>query len=1631
MFLGSGLLNQPINASAKYDIFNRDMTFRIESTLLSYLNMLKLKTVQEMGAFFTLLELDTKTICAKKMVEVGGWRCMDCVTNDNTIFCQDCWSLMKEKHKNHNIIFVNRVNGTCDCGDHNCISKELFCPNHKGIFQNDAEIQKYIKESLGEKIPPQIKGASQRMFDDMSIFFIKSINEKKQTSKEFFKVVNEFTNCFGVLCDMSNACNFIMSDLLLKKYPCKTKHLCLDLNENGGKMIKESFFAHDCTCPLIRYLLEFWPGKKEKLLYKLLSNYKLKKVMGLYYFIFYNDYIKDVIADFEDISVQIIFSDVIKIACTIPGLIDYMYNGMIEIFNIFLDENINFKILKNDCLLKVSLSLVDRIKRYTFMKEVILKLKCDTIYLLKPAALNYLSNNTNIIFKLIELTALIHNANKVKVIFPPPDYKVSDKYLIELLDVELWLLDILSMYISIFNFENSILVKEVFVYYSKIIQKKTKNELADNEYTFHITLYRGFSMFLNRYCFYEANKHNTDIFKSLQNVGKLMPDFHKCSEKMIKSIYKVFGFITACQEGFFSYYGADMRQYEYLYYYNPQFIYRDFCLLKYLLALKENAKYLGFNKILALCQVENSNKPIEEYILKGDKVTSPDKWLNDWNKQYLKFSSKILHLILCLLRNNTCLIWNLSSAYGNLKSNKVNDNLIYEILKKDINNFHELTKELIINQILIKENLAYFTEITDSIFICLKDFFGDKFITDIIIQLTNKTLTTEKKAKFSLKDELVHYWDLNYIMYPIHKSKAEKYISDFKSKIVSIFNIHFYPSNKFELKLTEENYNQLYFNEKNFDFLFQFTSFILTQKGYEILNEYFLSVLLNYLSTFLCVQSEHFVFLRENLKTNHIVQVLENNNLTDEVKKSYCKFIVQKFKEQGETPGETPTPETNSNKNEIKEVKEVKEPEINKNTVAPVKKSAKMSMKEKMKNKFKKKNENLSEKLGVDKIVIEEDKKNSESCIFCLKPIVKDDISKPYGIIGDFMCDHYTSNAFFQTIRKEYKKHYDKDLKLPEFDKIYYQPLDRKSIRIISCNHYIHFQCFFNQFMESNLMQSLSIFSCPLCNRLSETFVPLINNYTEEQTKGFLKGFRYDYIFNYGKEHIEEYEKQAKEQAEKNKKGEGGIDKFLDDSFEEEEEKEEKKEGEEKKEEVKKNEEGELFRKTYPDFVNECKHFVEGFVGMKAAIGTLNLEDIYMKPVIGKFSTAFAIQYRDFFCYLDNVEDKSYSIMLWQNFVLSIRLMLKLDIILKEKYFMRLFVMVKELKTYTFEYSIDYLIQLDNAKLRTSEMLMLMTFFFEYEEIEGYEKYIIYSILPFYAFGFFLKSIYFLTSFRFNKSIFLNHLNSEEMYKFLKEETSLNLIIAQVAKQCAYTKIIMNKNIDANKITMDLDNNLDLLNLSSLKGKSLLEILEELEKLIEADANDEKKRHLYDNLKSELDYKGIFQKILDEHIDAANKEKCDEILSPSLFGSCIPCIFNFIDLPELAIDFEYESYNKICQICKVKGKRALICLDCGRKVCDSRSCLADFKGETMASFIAHCKICGGGRTAYLQSDDCSVLFISNKAVFKKFVPLYVNEFGEGISKRNFGKEFKLNKEEVKKALKMFTEYSYSNAEIIT
>ena len=152
---------------------------------------------------------------------------------------------------------------------------------------------------------------------------------------------------------------------------------------------------------------------------------------------------------------------------------------------------------------------------------------------------------------------------------------------------------------------------------------------------------------------------------------KLLPNHQEIFKIIIKNLYKVFGFIIACGESFFNYYGEYMVKYESDYFSNNELIYRDFSLIKYLFALKENEEYFAFNNILQLSQVENSNSLFENNLFNSEQLIPPDKWLNSENKKYVRFSAKILRIILNILRNNTCLIWNLGSSYSQFINNKL------------------------------------------------------------------------------------------------------------------------------------------------------------------------------------------------------------------------------------------------------------------------------------------------------------------------------------------------------------------------------------------------------------------------------------------------------------------------------------------------------------------------------------------------------------------------------------------------------------------------------------------------------------------------------------------------------------------------------------------------------------------------------------------------------------------------------------------------------------------------------------------------------------------------------------------------------------------------------------------------
>ena len=1550
--------------SASFEDCSHNVELTIKKTSQKYLEIFNLNSENEIPQFFSSKESSNNTVCLKIIFGQGAWRCYDCIKTRNIFFCKDCWTHMADKHKDHNVVYLTEEYGFCQCGDHNCLNKEYFCANHKGYLLTDPEIKKYINNNLGEDLYQKIKAATENLFGVMHKYYIKAINNKKTKDDDFIKNVGEFFDCFGILCKVSKACNHIIAELLLGKYPCKMKHECLDINENGGRIIKSSIFNHECACQFLRFILEFLPKENLILLLKFADNYKLRKTIGLYYFFFYSDYIKNCISSFEYYSNIIIFKDSLKIASNIPGLIDKMFDGLKEIFKVIL---VDYTFV--DIPLYWTLNDNTKSQKYNYLNNILSNLNQQMLYLLKQESYSYLADNSNILFKIIDLMILFHNIKPARLVTPAPLVDLEPSYFPELIQAEQKILELFSFIISIFNFNNVNLVKEVFTYFSKTILKKIKNKLEENEYSFHIPIFRAFSIFLNRFCFNEANKTNSNIFAIMLNISKSMPDFQKCCQKIITGIYKVFAFVAFCGDNYFDYHGVNMKKYEQYYYVNPHFIYRDFCLLKYLLSLTDNAKYFKFTEIINLPHLDNLYNPILKYFSFGGDFSTSDSYSLDTKEKYLKFSSRMMRIMLSLLRNNTCFLWNLSSGYVIMKFNKLRDSLIEDLFSKDINYFTDLTKELIINQVLIKDNFVSFSTVSDGIFLSLSNFFGDKIIKDLIISLTKKTLNEDNEVKLSLNEDALKCVDLNYIINPAFKSKIEEYIKNSKSKTISIYNTLFYPMNKFESELLTFNYNNFLISSDNILIVVQFINFILKNEGLEILEKYFLSILLDYLTPFFHLGSEYSGLFKKIPLTDNIMKLLENNNLKDEKLKSHCQFIAQKFKSMNNNILEKDSNIIEGNKIEINS-EEKHKVEINNNEI-------------------------IVDKSDEDnKNEIKEDYKDKKICIYCQKNVEENDIVNIPGVLGYFLFDHYHFNAFYQTIKEQYNKQKEINPQLKEFDEMYQRKKEVRSVRILTCNHYVHFECF-SKNVEMNPLSSnpLLKFSCSYCHKPGETFIPLLTNYTEEQTQGSLKGFSLDYISKIGEKHNEKNEEQKEE--DNNKEDNDNLV---------------------------------TFRTTNPLFVNLCKGFVEGFFCKVQNVESLDLEYGNNKEVFSIFHSQLSSDYQNLFCCLDNLEEKKYTLDLWKNFILSVRLLIKLDILAKEKYILALYNLIKEFVNLSFKASLETSEIENNHLYHIYEIIFLITCFFDYEEIEGYEKYILYMALPIFAFGFYLKNLYIQNSFIFSKEKFLEHLNIEELYKFLKEDDSLNLIIIHLVKELLINKIIISKGIDIDKLSLELNDNLDLLNLSSLKNKTLLETLDELGKLIEVDSTNEKMKHIYENFKTKNNYEEVLKKVLNDYIEKTKNGECCEQLGPHLFIACIPNIYKFIDLPETLMDLNYNIYDKKCEVCKKEGKNQLLCLYCGAKVCNSASCVVDNEGEKIQSIFFHSTLCGGCRNAYLQANEGNVLFHYMNEKYKRCIPLYVNEFGEDIKKDSFGKEYKLNHSAVKKALKMFNEFSYRGDE---
>jgi len=113
--------------------------------------------------------IPNKCVCAGVIETIPGWRCVDCSTYENSIYCNDCYKNSKDLHKNHTVYFLYSSGGMCDCGDPE--SLKTFCPKHTGPFINKEQIQQFIEKSFSNDEIKKLTMFFDEFFSKFSRYF--------------------------------------------------------------------------------------------------------------------------------------------------------------------------------------------------------------------------------------------------------------------------------------------------------------------------------------------------------------------------------------------------------------------------------------------------------------------------------------------------------------------------------------------------------------------------------------------------------------------------------------------------------------------------------------------------------------------------------------------------------------------------------------------------------------------------------------------------------------------------------------------------------------------------------------------------------------------------------------------------------------------------------------------------------------------------------------------------------------------------------------------------------------------------------------------------------------------------------------------------------------------------------------------------------------------------------------------------------------------------------------------------------------------------------------------------------------------------------------------------------------------
>ena len=1593
--------------------------------------------------YLEIKSVPNNCVCTKLIDIIPGWRCKDCSKYESSMYCNDCFQNSKYLHRHHKVYFLNYVTGMCNCGDPNIV--KTFCPDHTGPYTSQNLIDEYISKVFPNEILNKLYLFFDELFLNFSKYFIltekcelfyceifnekfdsitqenqKIINEKNDIillKKNFCIVFQNFINFLRLISQKNLAIFHIIAKYLLKNHlenqqiedNYLTTHRCINIIKDNINIMFEDGTRHVCRCPFLRLLLSNWreeikskENENEEFILLFTNNLFLRKFFCIIIFFIYKNICLNNNEDILYNKYEFFMDDNIELIGKKSVLIEENYEFLYEYFK----NHIKSPKLKdkNGYLREKEVKKVEHIVFYFVY---------DLPYYSKPKIKKLITEKTSIIKRIIDCFCLIHNELEYISIFPHPQFQIKSENK-NLLYLEFTLIQFVERINILIDWDRLDKAREIFNYIiNKILnqEKQGIKKLQEDEYSIFLSLYRCFGLLINSYCFNYAMKYKSTLIGAIQFFKNIFFSSKNDAELLVNKIlydyFRFFGFLAGCNNNYFNYY-EDINIESMLYLSGENTTQKiDFTLLKYLFAMTD--KRIDLNMYLKVSNIENVyssfNKVFFSKIDGEEKNTKYNYYSNnnddknhDENDCIMQWRS-LLEMLIILIKDDSNPYLSLMRSYGGIISSETKRELYNNIRKNEyvMKDLENILKEIIILRILAKGNLINLKQLKKNIDIYLLNIFEENQVDKIINELTINKMNGETKI-FYLKDSSLNYLDMNYYISSYDKSKAQRYILEFKKDVISLYNNYYFNPSKLTFEFFKKTYEKIFLNENNLEFIIKIVERLLICKKTDIgdfnlksIKNTFLPIILNYLSIFSMINTKSFIeFKIENRKRinylSNIFNTYISNNKSNEIVETdlqkYIKEIINQLNnfEIIYNDIKSDLSKLNNYDYNTKYVEQLKKSINDNNSKNSLNSKIKndsnklinkednsKKMKERLKKNMKMKSDNFLIRMKSNKEIMEEinnvnkkvENENEIICFYCRRQIKMNSFKVSYGKPGLLINDYLYINSKKSTVRKELLE-ISKDKNVNNSLYSFYNKLldynnntDDSKGRIISCGHYFHSECFKQGCAQNDIKE----FNCPVCLKRQNILIPPLNN------------FRDKYNIFKSENMYELFDVKIK-------------DKKMDII-----------------------EEDNIFKEIIFNFLIEINLLKKDKIKDNYIEYELFLGDIFMnyKGYFNFFENVFYIDGTTF--------HKHQQIDTMQNIILSLRYLTKIKYLNKIE-------IIKYIKKELLSLSKGSDINEDNIIIRYKDfhyvnkfekILLSLSILFDYDDQKETFKYIIYIFLPYMAFGLYLR---FLIINNYN----LNNINTENFKNYFKNNNNQMInYFSMFLQKFIFIKILTdfnNKNEELKNIfneftieelftLLNMDNIYKILINDTKREINFIEIFEYLPKSF--NSND----IIFRLLKNNFNYNKIFDLLISI---IKKSHLSEESLTKELIINFTPIIFDFIHLDNNIFDLIEKNIKKKCCVCFKNTNTYYICLICGNKICFTTIC---------NKYCEHVEKCCKDSSVFLNMKNMKEFICKSYDYSKNLTSLYVNENGVGPIDNKIGNEYKLSQEILKCTIKNY------------